>query len=40
MKKNKSGLIIGVVVLAVLAGLYIILHIHNSKNEDSSEESK
>ena len=40
MKKNKSGLIIGVVVLAVLAGLYIILHIHNSKNQDSSEESK
>lgn len=40
MKKNKSGLIIGMVVLAILTSLYITLHIHNSKNEDSSEENE
>lgn len=40
MKKNKSGLIIGMVVLAILTSFYITLHIHNSKNEDSSEENE
>lgn len=40
MKKNKSGLVVGMVVLIVLAGLYIVLHIHNSKNEGDSDENE